>query len=63
MARPNADASITGTMQGDRGEDRPSTASNGEWPQSLFPRPESSSTFDVDWQVDRLQGGDRKSVV
>ena len=42
-----------------RGEQRPAHASEGEWDQSLFPRPESSSTFDVDWQIANLPGGGR----
>lgn len=56
---PTAPAAVSPSARGNQGEDRPPTASNGEWNQSLFQRPESSSTFDVDWQVDRLPGGAR----
>lgn len=52
---PTAPNAVPGDV--DRGESRPSHASEGQWDQSLFPRPDGVGDFNVDWQIERLPGG------
>lgn len=56
----NPNPSATGIDFGNngRGERRPATASDGQMPATgIGPRPESSSTFNVDWQIVTEPGG------